>query len=67
MGHHQHTATILPFTSRAQMSGKTGGLGLKVTGKSGDASTPPRATQMAFAESWYHQAAIEEASPTRKP
>ncbi|KQP38361.1 hypothetical protein ASF49_04990 [Methylobacterium sp. Leaf104] len=63
MGHHQHTATILPF--RARQGSST--LGSSLVGKSNAETKAQTLPQVAYQDSWYHQAAIEEASRTRKP
>lgn len=63
MGHHQHTATILPF--RARQGSST--LGATLIGPSKAETKAPNLPQVACQDSWYHQAAIEEASRTRKP
>ena len=67
MGHHQHTATILPFPGRARSPNPPSSLGSGRTGKSGSETQGPRVAQAYFAESGYHQAAVDEASQTRKP
>lgn len=67
MGHHPHTATILPFPGRARAPGTSGGLGSGPTGKRSDVNKAQRVAQPGFMDSWYHQAAIDEAPQTRKP
>ncbi|KQP95436.1 DUF2735 domain-containing protein [Methylobacterium sp. Leaf117] len=60
-GHHQQTAQILPFRSRRDLATDASGLIGKTEAKA--QRLPPA---VAF-DSWYHQAAIEDASRTRKP
>ncbi|MCJ2035914.1 DUF2735 domain-containing protein [Methylobacterium sp. J-068] len=66
-GHHPHTATILPFPGRARASGKDEGHGARSTGSAGGAGKTQRIARPDFTDSWYHQAAIDEASHGRKP
>ena len=63
MGHHQHTATILPFRNQRDASAQ----GSTLVDKTAGETKGQRLTQAAYHDSWYHQAAIEEASRTRKP
>ena len=63
MGHHQHSATILPFRTGP----KTSAQGPSRIGKTDAETKGQRLPPVAVYDSWYHQAAIEEASRTRKP
>ncbi|MGU3360323.1 DUF2735 domain-containing protein [Methylobacterium sp. M6A4_1b] len=63
MGHHQQTATILPFRARQGSSP----LGSTLLGKSNAETKAQNLPHATYQDSWYHQAAIEEASRTRKP
>lgn len=63
MGHHQQTATILPFRNPRTATPQ----GSPAIGKADGAPKGQRPTQVAYHDSWYHQAAIEEDTRTRKP
>lgn len=67
MGHHPHTATILPFPGRTRSSGASGRPGVDLSGKPGDEGKTQRVAHPCFMDSWYHQAAINEAPQARKP
>lgn len=63
MGHHQQTATILPFRNPRASAAQ----GSPAIGKTDSEAKGQRPAQAAYHDSGYHQAAIEEASRTRKP
>ncbi|MBY0259494.1 DUF2735 domain-containing protein [Methylobacterium sp.] len=71
MGHHQHTATILPFPGRAGSAGKgttrSAGTITSLTAGSSGRDKPRQPAQPCFMDSWYHQAAIDEAATAIKP
>jgi hypothetical protein len=63
MGHHPQTATILPFRNPRTAAAQ----GSSAIGKGDGAAKGQRPTPVAYHDSWYHQAAVEEDARTRKP
>jgi hypothetical protein len=63
MGHHQQTATILPFRNPRVSAAQ----GAPAIGKTDGATKGQRPSPVAYHDSWYHQAAIEEDARSRKP